>query len=292
MVGGILKVDGLPINSQTGNTSNGSTTITGLANALLLDVGQTITGNGIPVGSTVASIVSANAITISNAANANANGVTLTFGITFHTLKVIGDSGTNTFTTDGSIANVVLQGGSGTNTLTAGGGTADLVGGSGPNYFTLNGPGSDTVVGGTSVMQSADTAAGSSTITGLMNATQLQVGEPVSGPGIPSGTTIASIVSANSLTLSSNATATATGVSLVFGSLIPGSGNATFTTGSSTVTFDKGSVDPLRPANTFPSIRTATGTRSRAAALAPASAGLTTPYSGTGVTGPQEDATQ
>jgi Ca2+-binding RTX toxin-like protein len=159
VVSGKLTIDGLPINSQSGNTSNGNPTITGLTNANLLSVGQSISGNGIQAGSTIASIVSANAITISNAATASATNVTLTFGITFHTLKVIGTSGTSTtpvtnqFQSDGTIASVFFEGGAGpftTNVLTAGGRTDELIGGDGAsNTFTLNGPGNYTVVGGT-----------------------------------------------------------------------------------------------------------------------------------------------
>jgi Ca2+-binding RTX toxin-like protein len=90
---------------------------------------------------------------------------------TFGKLLVVGGTGTNTFTTDGLISNVVLEGGSGpkainnlsatggtsrligggdgaTNTLIANGGTAALTGGSsGTNYFNINGSGTYTIDG-------------------------------------------------------------------------------------------------------------------------------------------------
>jgi microcystin-dependent protein len=58
-----------------------------------------------------------------------------------------------------------------------------------------------TVLGGV-------TTSGSSTVTGLSSTNLMYVGMPVSGTGIPSGTTVASIVSGTSVTLSANATAT------------------------------------------------------------------------------------
>jgi hypothetical protein len=150
MASNLLTIDGLPINSQTGNT-HGNTTIDGLSSTTELSVGQSVSGNGIPVGDTIASIVSNNAITIApNAATTSAVGVTLTFGITFHSLKVIAGpaSGVDTFTvTNSTVSNVVFLGGPGTNSFTAGPGTAQLIGGPGSNSFTLNGPGTYTIDG-------------------------------------------------------------------------------------------------------------------------------------------------
>ena len=121
--GGKLLVDGVAMNYQTGNTTSGSATITGLLSTSQLTLGETVAGAGIPGGSTIASIPSASSITISNNATATAS-TTLTFGINFTTLVVIGGPGNNVFTTDGTIPNVFLEGGSGTNTLSAAGGTA------------------------------------------------------------------------------------------------------------------------------------------------------------------------
>ncbi|MGE4448559.1 MAG: hypothetical protein AB7E15_09710 [Azospira sp.] len=54
------------------------------------------------------------------------------------------------------------------------------------------------------------TANGSAAITGLSSTTDLYVGMPVEGTGIPAGATIASIASATAITISANATASAT----------------------------------------------------------------------------------
>ncbi len=180
---GGLNVDEVPINSQTGvletsTTTTGTiTTISNLVTANLY-VGQSVSGAGIPAGTTISTIaVNGTSITISQ--NASTSGrEPLTFGIGFKKVVVIGGSGTstgpvtNTFTSDGTIPNVILEGGAGaytTNNLTAGGiaggNTAELTGGSGAvNNFTLNGPGSYSVIGsnGTNVLEynSNDTANG------------------------------------------------------------------------------------------------------------------------------------
>ena len=72
---------------------------------------------------------------------------------TFGKLVVVGGAGINTFTTDGSIPNVVLKGGSGlnvTNNLSATGGTSQLIGGDGgaTNNLTATG-GTSRLIGGT-----------------------------------------------------------------------------------------------------------------------------------------------
>lgn len=65
--------------TQTGNTSNGTNSITNLSDTSTMFVGMGITGTGIPASTTVASIVSGTAITISQNATATNTGITLTF---------------------------------------------------------------------------------------------------------------------------------------------------------------------------------------------------------------------
>src|SRR5262249_48154439 len=62
-----------------------------------------------------------------------------------------------------------------------------------------------------------NTMAGSNMITGLGGTSTLAVGLAVSGAGIPAGSTIASIVNGSTITISNNATATATMVTISFG---------------------------------------------------------------------------
>jgi RHS repeat-associated protein len=68
-----------PVLTTTGNTSNTSTTISSLAGTTGVAVGMAVSGTGIPVGSTVATIVSSTSITISMAATANGTGVSISF---------------------------------------------------------------------------------------------------------------------------------------------------------------------------------------------------------------------
>lgn len=70
----------------------------------------------------------------------------------------------------------------------------------------------DAVLNGTTTVTSA-----------TANFVPLDAGRPVTGPGIPPGTTIAAVTNAATITLSAAATTTATGVSLTFG-VGPGAG--------------------------------------------------------------------
>lgn len=88
-------------------------------------------------------------------------------------------------------------------------------------YFMRGWDSAGTVDSNTST-QSGTTASSSTTITGLTDTTYLVVGMSVTGSGIPSSTTIASIVSGTSITISNAATASAT-VTLTFSGRIFGS---------------------------------------------------------------------
>ena len=69
---------------------------------------------------------------------------------TFGKLIVVGGSGSDSFSTDGSIPNVLLEGGSGSNVFSVSGGTATLIGGNAANNsFTVTGPGKYDIIGGT-----------------------------------------------------------------------------------------------------------------------------------------------
>src|SRR5271157_15253 len=128
-----------------------TTTVTSaIAGFVASDVGRSVTGTGIPAGTTIASVTSATTIVLSAAATATATGVTLTFSPTRSVKDAVLDS---------------------TPTVTS---------------------------------ATAEFAAS-------------EVGSPVTGTGIPAGTTIASVTSATTIVLSAAATATATGVALTFG---------------------------------------------------------------------------
>src|ERR1019366_991783 len=65
-------------------------------------------------------------------------------------------------------------------------------------------------------LPTGSTTNGSAVITGLASTTSLTAGMSVTGNGIPAGATILSVNSPTSVTLSTNATATAVGVVLPF----------------------------------------------------------------------------
>jgi microcystin-dependent protein len=71
----------------TGNT-NSTINVTGIPDTSAMAVGMPISGSGIPVGTTIASIVSGTAITLSAAATTSITGVTLT--VTWGTSAVVG----------------------------------------------------------------------------------------------------------------------------------------------------------------------------------------------------------
>ena len=78
---------------------------------------------------------------------------------------------------------------------------------------------------------SGNITSGSSIISNLSSTTTLKVGMKIEGAGIPTGATIVTIVSGTSITISANATATITGVSIKFFALgcSTGDGSTTFT---------------------------------------------------------------
>jgi hypothetical protein len=144
-----------------------------------LAVGDSITGTGIPPGATVALILSATSIQISAAATATNSGLTLTlFNNTINyaansPLKV-GDAVSGTGIAAGSVVSKIIS-------------TTQAL-------LSLN---------TTSAVSGQTFAVLSNTITYAVNIA-LQVGDAISGTGIPVGATIASIISGTSATMSVN----------------------------------------------------------------------------------------
>lgn len=90
------------------------------------------------------------------------------------------------------------------------------------------------------IQQTATTTSGSTSVTGLTSTANMAVGMPLSGPGIQVGTTIAGIPNATSITLSGNATATASGVTLVVAPYGVGDSSTTFTLPDTRAVFLRG----------------------------------------------------
>lgn len=76
-------------------------------------------------------------------------------------------------------------------------------------------------------IRNGTTTAASNAVTGLATTTDLYIGMPVEGAGIPAGTTISGITSASAVTLSANATASATVPITLFYYGYGAAGNAT-----------------------------------------------------------------
>jgi hypothetical protein len=178
----------VPLNSQPGVVYLANPNVINLrnpndinmpGNASVLYVGQSVTGDGLPAGTWIVSINLLNeSIVVSNNATPNSNPAPFTFGLGFQKVVVVGVSGTENFTSDGTVPNVVFEGGAGTNNFTL--------------VFPTTSP----------LFETATTAAGSNIVTGL-DTTQLYVGESaaaVSGnstplPNLPNGTTITAVTS-------------------------------------------------------------------------------------------------
>jgi len=78
------------------------------------------------------------------------------------------------------------------------------------------------------VQDAGNTTSASAVVTNLTDTSKMQVGDFISGSGIPAGTTIASVDSGTQITMSQNATATASGVPVVVSPWGIGDGSTTF----------------------------------------------------------------
>ena len=275
--------------------------------------GMAITGTGIPAGAYITSVLNPTQVTINY--NATAASVDQTYTLTSN--MVINSSIANN-----GLGNLTRLDKSGTGTLTLTGGITALTNGvflnSGSNaitvptgFTTFNGetvsgpgvPSGTTIVsgGGTAslVLSNSVTGAGMSvltfgnsganfpaqgsfvgnsiTISGISTAgiAGLYVGELVSGPNIPAGTTVASVTAAtNSITLSAPATGSApVSANLTFSASENGTvSNTTSITGLTSTTgfsWEKRSPEPIfRRAPRWP--RSSVARRSRSPRLRPA----------------------
>jgi hypothetical protein len=84
------------------------------------------------------------------------------------------------------------------------------------DYVIIKQRGANTFVVARTLSITADTLNGDTTISNLSSATGLAVGDMIAGAGIPTDARVASIVDATTITITSAATATATGVTLYY----------------------------------------------------------------------------
>jgi len=208
--------------AMSGNTTDGSSVITGLASTAGFVAGMSVSGPGLPPDATVDTIISSSVVSLVGYASATGTGVALTFA--YPALATITHNGN---TTSGS---TIITGIS-TATLRAGMAVSGLGIPWGATVATIVSSSSISLSAAASATnisvaltftfpptftRNGNTTSGSTTISGLSTTTGLAAGMGVSGLGIPTGATVATIASSTSLTLSAAATASHTRTPLTF----------------------------------------------------------------------------
>jgi hypothetical protein len=225
-----------------GNTTSGSTTVSNVSSVANLASGQTVSGPGIPAGTTIMT-VGATSITLSQAATATATGVSLTANVPVQLTSAgdiqVGRMDLGTGPGIGVPALILTAGG---NILEAGSSSdgitqAPLAGAAG---FTMQ-------QGRLDASFTGNTTSGSTTVSNVSSVAGLVVGQTVAGPGIAAGTTITAI-GTTTITLSQAATTTATTVALTAGVNEIQALAFTATTGSFALAFE-GQETVALPAN-------------------------------------------
>jgi hypothetical protein len=179
--------------------TNKNTTLTFASPTSFITQGQILSGTGIPSNGFISSInAAADTVTISS--NASVTSSVAPTG--FVTL------GSNVITQVSSVSGILFgMPISGTGIPAAATvSTFDPVG----LTITMSAAATLTTTGTSSVAPTALLTAGSNVVTALSSLTGLNVGATVTGTGVPSGTTIASVGSVNTMVLSNNATANST----------------------------------------------------------------------------------
>jgi len=175
----------------TGSTTSSSSTISNISvNTSTLTTSQSITGAGIPAGSTIATIVDSSTITISQNATATANNILMVQGnlITTNFLN----ASTNDVSTPIKLA-VRCDAG----------------------YNSLN---TTTVTPTAAISFTGNTTLNNNQITSIsVNTNEIGVGQVVVGTNIPADSKVTAIISSSVIQISNNCTATASGVSITQG---------------------------------------------------------------------------
>jgi Baseplate J-like protein len=229
----------------TGNTTNTSGTISSVTSFASLSVGQTITGSGIPTGTTITSINQAlGTVSISNSATATATGVSFTVsvvaGSTQLTITTTALSTTTSPTNPGLLS-----------ISDASGGGNEII----PIIGVQTSGSTQIVTLGSSITASSfagTTASSSSTITVTSIPSGLALGQLISGTGIPTGAYVTSINTTTGTSFTISANATASGSVTITSYSNPGF-NYSHAAGVATVTQLQGAMLPQEtniPANT------------------------------------------
>lgn len=206
---------GASVIKKTANLTSGNPTIV-VSSSSGITTGMIVSGNGIPLDAKVLSI-SGNNITLSANATTTASGVSVSFSpdrlLNVARLFLDKQTGTNeSKSTVRALENLVKSYARGDFTLDNKTLNQFINSSTSNTPPTLDGSGNSCLAWNRT--KKGNTTSGSN-IVSVENTTGLAVGMPISGSGIPSGTTVTSFTS-NTVTLSNNATATASNVSLNF----------------------------------------------------------------------------
>lgn len=216
---------------KTGDITNGSNTVSNI-NTTGLFPGLLIMGNGIQRNTFINS-VGVNSIVLTSVAQLTTVGVTLNISGGTGTANIRSSSmnGTASYAT-GSVS---ISSGTKQN-VNGSGFTGGVSLFSGNHSGITGGTGSVSLVSGNQTgvnnggARTADTTISSNQLTNVSDMTNIYLGGNITGPGIPANTTISS-TSGTTITLSQNATATATGITFNFAMA---TGNASLLSGSIT----------------------------------------------------------
>ena len=213
---GTVITSAVPITAYSGQPTNGSNSITGFTvtpstSPTVPQVGQTITGTGIPAFTTITA-VSGSSITMSASATVTpAAPVTITTG--FNSIVTKGSAVLTGVSTTAGLANGQLLTGTGIPSMA-------LISSFSPSAGTVT---MTAVGGGTAVASASSTVAptgivtnGSLIITSVSSVSGIAVGQPITGTGIPGTATVSAFDPvALTITMSTKATATSSTTSSV-----------------------------------------------------------------------------
>ena len=213
-IGGVFNF--VPRIYQTGDTAAGTSTITNLPSTAGFRVGSAVTGPGVPAGTTIASVDIAGPggqVTLSQNITQTVTGGTFAFT---PTLIRTGNSGTiSTLFATAAIATPTTISNVDTTVLNVGGTVTGPGVPPGTTILAINGATNQITISN-AITQDVSTG-GDFTFTSSLNVikgldtTNLGVGDTVTGPGIPAGTTIFSVDSASQITLSAPMTSAVSG---------------------------------------------------------------------------------
>lgn len=205
----------------TGDLTSGSDTIENVSSTVGITSGQTISGDGIPSGTTVTG-VTGTTLTMSQSANATGSTVRLFFTTRVPVTGITGDftSGSSLIANVSDTSGIVVNDHIDSPALPSGAyvtGIASSTSLSMSVNATASQTGAQLSVEPLSpgVVLTGNLTSGSTSITNVSSTSGLLAGEVIAASGLPSGTYITNIVSSTQLSVSQAATATTTGVTLV-----------------------------------------------------------------------------